>query len=109
MATKNIEKGETIIEVPKKLLITIDRVDEDLGGALGRYPRGLTEHQALSYWLGWQRNNPDSAERPYLDMLPDNFDTCAAMLPKDLQVHLPVELQGLDHERLYLMQLHAKL
>ncbi|KAK1290391.1 hypothetical protein QJS10_CPB18g01446 [Acorus calamus] len=61
-------EGEAVVEVPKKLWINPDTVAaSDIGGLC----RGLKPWMAVALFLVREKGRPDSAWRPYIDILPE--------------------------------------
>ncbi|RUS14617.1 hypothetical protein BC938DRAFT_477291 [Jimgerdemannia flammicorona] len=92
MATKDIEEGEIIVSVPEKYLMTHRSLSKVYYGT----DHSLNSHQLLALHVALQRRlGPRSSWRPYIDMLPVDFDTVAVTFEERLGVLLPRCVQGL--------------
>ncbi|KAI9206274.1 uncharacterized protein BJ171DRAFT_497154 [Polychytrium aggregatum] len=95
MATRDIEAGEAIVDIPESVLITrsvfLDSLAREGIRADQEWP--LSEHQALTLFLVSQRLFPEAKWAPYVAMLPTEFDSVASQLPEELARLLPSDLQ----------------
>ncbi|KAJ3331669.1 SET domain-containing protein 4 [Blyttiomyces sp. JEL0837] len=89
ISTKDIEPNEVVVEVPKRLLITIETVDKEFLGQLKSHGWPLSEHAALALFLARHRFLESSPWAPYMGVVPSNFDTVAGNFPKELFDLLP--------------------
>ena len=82
VATKKVNEGEVVIQVPEHLLMSIKNVyASDVGKVLKKHPEVMRtmrmgENAAtIAVFLMHERSKPDSFWRTYIDMLPKNFTT----------------------------------
>ncbi|KAJ3101421.1 SET domain-containing protein 4 [Phlyctochytrium planicorne] len=88
MATKTIEAGEPIIDIPSQLLITIQTVNTLLNNTLSKYSWPLSEHASLALFLSLDQDRIKPWQ-PYVSLVPENFNCVAMNLPKQLLEVLP--------------------
>lgn len=77
-AARDIKKGETILYVPKKEIITLEMAMESPIGVLmaGKNLRNRLlspKHSFLATFLMQERRKPDSYFKEFIDILPKNF------------------------------------
>ncbi|XP_055842907.1 actin-histidine N-methyltransferase [Episyrphus balteatus] len=86
-ATKDIIKGDPIIIVPRKLILS----EELLGSRMSLLPfePKMMSNLKLTYVLMWEKVNPESFWKPYIDLLPEKYSTVLYYSVNDMQ-----ELKG---------------
>ena len=78
-AARDIKKGETILYVPKKQIITLEMA---MASPIGKkmYEKGLRQrlispkHSFLCTFVMQERRKPETEWNAYIDILPKNFD-----------------------------------
>ncbi|KAJ3415610.1 hypothetical protein HDV05_004486 [Chytridiales sp. JEL 0842] len=101
MATKDIEAGEVMIEVPSRYLMTLQTVNDHFSGSLERAGWPISEQGTLALFLCCQRHDQKSYWRPYINIIPESFETVAANLPLELQLCLPYDAQEKIQTQMY--------
>ncbi|CAO3671380.1 unnamed protein product [Umbelopsis vinacea] len=94
MATIDLEPGDTLVSVPKNILITASRVGKTLGAG-----HHLDSNQLLVLEIcTLKRQGPKSSWWPYVSLLPKDFDTMPVTYPDHLlksviPSHMTAEVQ----------------
>eukprot|EP01018_Ginkgo_biloba_P038228 Gb_38065 [translate_table: standard] len=72
VAQRNISPGEVVLEVPKKLWISMDTVN---ASEIGKLCQGLRPWVAISLFILREKSNLGSPWSPYLNILPETLDS----------------------------------
>ncbi|KAI9334990.1 hypothetical protein DFJ73DRAFT_33610 [Zopfochytrium polystomum] len=108
MATKNIEAGETLIEIPDGLLITSETQSPLLPAILfsveSQSHKRLSEHAHLALFLAVHRRAA-TVWSPYINSLPQAFPTVAGNLPDELLQFLPSSIGEASRRQRQLIRL----
>ena len=88
VATKDLEMGEKVIQIPKKVMMSVDTArDSEIGRLIERDPMLQTMHNvSLSLHLLLEKTSPASFWEPYINTLPHTYDTVLYFTPDDFQV-----------------------
>ncbi|GLJ51996.1 hypothetical protein SUGI_1105260 [Cryptomeria japonica] len=86
VAQRNISQGEVVLEVPKKIWISMDTV---YASEIGKLCQGLRPWVAISLFLLREKSKLNSPWRPYLNILPETLDSPMFWSEEEL-----AELQG---------------
>lgn len=89
-AAKELKKDEIFITIPRKMIMSLDNVNESIAPMVMSAP--IIESMSnvkMAFWLIVERLNPDSFWKPYLDILPDKYSTVMNFSVAEMQ-----ELKG---------------
>lgn len=87
--TKNVNKEDSIITIPRKLFMALDNPILLNEPYLTEIPFPPTINVKLAFWLIVEKLNPQSFYRPYIDILPEKIPNFLQYSVADLQ-----ELKG---------------
>lgn len=91
MAEKEFERGDLLLSIPRKLMLTVERAKESVLGSL-LTSDAVLQHMpnvALALTLLVEKFTPDSFWKPYIATLPLKYTTVLNFKPNELQ-----ELKG---------------
>ena len=89
-ATKSFKMGETLLTIPKNIIMSLDNVSETIAPMMAQLP--MIESMLnvkLAFSLLVERLNPNSFWKPYLDILPQKYSTVMNFTVAEMQ-----ELKG---------------
>lgn len=103
-AEKCFEKGEIFVTVPKRMIMS-EESDNGLKNIVEKIPMFNTmPHIGLAFALSFEKNNPKSFWKPYIDLLPDKYTTVMNFTVNEME-----ELKGYNILSHSLNQLVCKL
>ncbi|KAJ1332328.1 hypothetical protein BSLG_008633 [Batrachochytrium salamandrivorans] len=92
MATADFEEGDILVRIPARVLLTPKRTHLLFNG----HPAivALKQHPSIALFIAWQALHRTPEWGPYMDILPQSFDTMPLCMPLDMLKALPYDIQG---------------
>lgn len=87
-AKTDIQKADILLEVPYKMMMTAEKAKHSYLGDFVESKKILSEmpNISLAIYLHCERFNPDSFYKPYIDVLPSEYNTVLYFTPQELEI-----------------------
>ncbi|KAH6569092.1 hypothetical protein BASA50_003173 [Batrachochytrium salamandrivorans] len=97
MATADFEEGDILVRIPARVLLTPKRTHLLFNG----HPAivALKQHPSIALFIAWQALHRTPEWGPYMDILPQSFDTMPLCMPLDMLKALPYDIQAMARDQ----------